>query len=118
MSDNNTRPLPDFITSLPLADIPIEGLTSCLLQGDNQQVIFFDCGCDVKIPEHCHAAQWGIAIDGQMELTIEGKKNVVRKGDTYFIPEDTRHSAILRKGYRDITFFNQKDRYKTRVSHS
>ncbi len=31
---------PDMITNLPEADIPIEGLHSYLLQGENQQFVF------------------------------------------------------------------------------
>lgn len=30
----------------------------------------------------------------------------------YYIPEDVKHSAKIKKGFKDMTFFNQKDRYK------
>jgi quercetin dioxygenase-like cupin family protein len=67
---------------------------------------------DVEIPEHSHEAHWGVVWDGEMELTINGKKQAYRKGDTYFIPKDIPHSARIKAGYRDLTVFNQKDRYK------
>ena len=114
MDNNNANLFPDFITSLPHADIPFEGLISYLLQGENQQVIFFDCDRDTEVGEHSHEAQWGTAIDGQMDITINGEKKIVRKGDTYFVPKGVPHSAIIRKGYKDITFFDQKDRYKAK----
>jgi quercetin dioxygenase-like cupin family protein len=114
MNPNDEKPFPDCITSLPPADIPIPGLTAHLLQGENHQVIFWTFGRDTKIPEHSHEAQWGAALDGLMELTIEGKKHIVKKGDTYYVPKGARHSAIIKKGYKDVTFFNQKDRYRTK----
>lgn len=51
-------------------------------------------------------------MDGEIELTVEGKKSVFRKGDTYFIPKGVKHGARIKKGYKDLTLFDQKDRYK------
>ena len=116
MRSNDTSVFPEFITSLPHADIPLEGLTSYLMQAENQQVIFFDCQRDVEVPEHSHEAQWGVALDGRMELKVDGEMHLVKKGDTYYVPKGVRHSAIIKKGYKDITFFNQKDRYKAKTS--
>jgi quercetin dioxygenase-like cupin family protein len=118
MSNTKKELFPDCITSLPLADIPIEGLTAHILQGKNQQVIFMICDHDTEIPEHSHEAQWGVAIDGRMELTIAGDKLVITRGDTYYIPKGVGHSAKIKKGYKDVIFFNQKDRYKLKSNDS
>ncbi|MHC4624838.1 MAG: cupin domain-containing protein [Planctomycetota bacterium] len=103
---------PEIITNLPEADIPIDGLRSCLFQGRNQQIVFMSFENDVEVPEHSHEAQWGVVLDGQSELTIDGKKNTFKKGDTYYIPAGLTHGARIKAGYKDLTFFNQKDRYK------
>ncbi|MBA7568537.1 hypothetical protein ES708_10266 [subsurface metagenome] len=105
---------PEIITNLPEADIPIEGVHSYLFQGENQQFIFMSFENYVEVPEHSHEAQWGVILDGEIELTIDGKKCTFAKEDTYFIPKDVKHSARIRKGYKDLTFFNQKDRYKVK----
>ncbi len=105
---------PEIITNLPEADIPIEGLHSYLFQGENQQLVFMSFENDVEIPEHSHEAQWGVVLDGKVELTIGGKRHTLRKGDTYFIAKDVKHSARIRRGYKDLTLFNQKDRYKAK----
>ncbi len=105
---------PGIITNLPEADIPIEGLRSHLLQGQNKQMIFMSFENDVEVPEHSHEAQWGVVLDGEIELTIDGRKRTLGKGDTYFIPKDIKHSAKINKGYKDLTLFNQKDRYKAK----
>jgi len=103
---------PKIITNLPKADIPIEGLDSYLVQGKEQQVLFMEFGNEVEVPEHSHEAQWGCVLAGEIELIIEGKKYVFKKGDSYYIPAGAKHSAKIKKGYKDITFFNQKDRYQ------
>ena len=106
---------PNVITNLPQADIPIEGLTSYLLQCADHQVIFMSFEKDVEIPEHSHEAQWGVVLDGEIELTINGERQICKKGDTYFIPKNVPHSAKIKAGYKDLTLFNQKDRYKART---
>ena len=112
MSIQKDKFFPEIITSLPEADIPIEGLHSYLFQGDNQQFVFMSFQNDVEVPEHCHEAQWGVVLDGEIGLTIDGKKNSFTKGDTYYIAKGARHSANIKRGYKDLTLFNQKDRYK------
>ena len=104
--------LPKIITNLPEADIHIEGLHSYLLQGENQQIIFMSFENDVVVHEHVHGAQWGVVLQGEIELTIHGSKLTYTKGDTYFIPQNVLHSARIKTGYKDLTLFNQKDRYK------
>lgn len=105
---------PEIITGLPPAELPIAGVSSHLFQGERQQFIFMSFDQDVTVPEHSHEAQWGVVLDGQIELTIGGERRVLTKGDTYYIPKDVPHSARIEKGYKDLTLFNQKDRYRPR----
>lgn len=105
---------PEIITNLPEADIPIDGINSYLLQGENQQLIFMSFENDAEIPEHSHEAQWGVVLEGEIQLTIGGVEFIFKKGDTYFVPSGVKHSATIKKGYKDITLFNQKDRYKVK----
>ncbi len=105
-------PFPEIVTRLPQADIPIAGLTAFLAQAGDQQFVFMSFEQDVEVGEHAHEAQWGVVLDGEMELTVEGRARTLKKGDAYFIPKDAKHSARIRKGYSDLTLFNQRDRYK------
>ncbi|MBU7015391.1 MAG: cupin domain-containing protein [Theionarchaea archaeon] len=102
---------PDMITELPEADIPIEGLHSYLVQGEASQIIFMEFSEDVAVPEHSHEAQWGVILDGEIELTIGGETHIFSRGDTYYIPKGVLHRARIKKGFKDMTFFNQKERY-------
>ena len=103
---------PEIVTLHPSADIPVEGVESYLVQTEQQQFIFMEFSKDVEIPEHSHEAQWGVILDGEMELTINGQKRTLKKGDSYFIDKDVKHSAKIKNGYKDLTLFDQKDRYK------
>ena len=105
---------PEIITKLPEADIPFEGVHSHLFQGQNQQFVFMSFEKDAEVPEHAHEGQWGVVLDGEIELIIDGKKNIFKKGDTYYIPKGVKHSARIRRGYKDLTLFDQKDRYKVK----
>jgi quercetin dioxygenase-like cupin family protein len=105
---------PEIIAKLPEADIPIEGVNSHLFQGQNQQFVFMSFEKDAEVPEHSHEGQWGVVLDGEIELFIDGKKYVFKKGDTYYIPKGVKHSARIKKGYKDLTLFDQKDRYNVK----
>ena len=103
---------PQPIIDLPEADIPIVGIKAHLSQGENHQIIFMEFTEDVDLPEHSHESQWGIVLEGEIELVIDGVRNVYSKGDRYFIPNGAKHSGRIFAGYSDMTFFNQKDRYR------
>ncbi|MGD2095351.1 MAG: cupin domain-containing protein [Phycisphaerales bacterium] len=103
---------PEPIRNLPQADIPINGLKAYLSQADNHQILFMKFDEDAEVPEHSHKSQWGIVLEGKIDLVVEGVKRTYTKGDRMFIPKGAKHSAKVYAGYADITFFNQRNRYK------
>ena len=50
-----------------------------------------------------------------MELTIGGKTQTYRKGDSYFIPKGTVHAARFHTRTFVIDFFADKNRYKAKA---
>lgn len=112
MSSDRVFPAP--VMALPEADILLAGIKAYLSQGENHQIIFMEFAEDVALPEHCHAAQWGVVLEGRIDLTIGGIGRSYRKGDRYFIPEGVMHSEKIFSGYADITFFAQADRYSAK----
>jgi quercetin dioxygenase-like cupin family protein len=105
---------PEPIRNLPNADVPLEGVKAYLSQSENHQIIFMEFSKDVEAPEHSHESQWGIVLEGKIDLVVGGVKKTYTKGGHYFIPKGVEHSAKVYAGYADITFFNQKDRYKAK----
>jgi mannose-6-phosphate isomerase-like protein (cupin superfamily) len=102
---------PEPIRNLPGADIPLDGVTAYLSQSDTHQIIFMQFETDVDLPEHAHAAQVGIVLEGQIDLVIGGKAYSFTKGDRYYIPAGVAHSGKIFAGYADITFFDEPGRY-------
>jgi glyoxylate utilization-related uncharacterized protein len=108
---------PESIIRLPEADIPLHGLKAYLSQAENHQILFMQCDEDVEISEHFHGSQWGVVLEGRIDLIVEGVRRTYTKGDRMFIPKGARHSAKIYAGYADMSFFNEKDRYKRKDSN-
>lgn len=102
---------PELITQLPEADIPFEGVKGHLLQGENQQAIFFEMEPIGAVAEHKHGAQWGVVFEGEMELTIDGVTKTYRKGDHYYVPAGVLHSAVFKTKTFLMDLFEDKNRY-------
>jgi quercetin dioxygenase-like cupin family protein len=106
------RGYPEVITRLPEADIQFQGVKAWILQGENQQLVFFEMESSAQVPEHSHPyPQWGMLIEGKMELIIEGKPRIIEKGDEYVIPTHAKHYARFYTKSRVIDFFSEKNRY-------
>lgn len=116
MSINNIEDIyPDIIKNLPEADIPFDGIRGWLSQGKDHQIVFFDIEPIGKVTEHKHGPQWGIVIEGEMDLTIGGITKTYKRGDSYVIPEGVLHSAEFKTRTWVLDFFADKERYKAKI---
>jgi quercetin dioxygenase-like cupin family protein len=105
---------PAEINELPEIDVPFSGVRGRLLQGPGEQLIFFDIEPIGGVTPHSHGAQWGVVLDGEVELTIGDETRTYRKGDTYYIPAGVVHSARFGSRTRAIDFFAEPQRYKAK----
>jgi quercetin dioxygenase-like cupin family protein len=104
---------PKIITDLPEAEIKYKGVRGWIAQGENHQIVFFQIEASGEVSPHSHSSpQWGIVVEGQMELTIAGETTVYKEGDEYFIPAHTEHSARFLTMVRAMDFFDEKTRYR------
>ena len=110
----NAPGFPEFVRNLPEAELPFAGLRGWLLQSASGQVLFNESDIDVAVPEHSHGAQWGIVLDGRIDLTIGGRAGTYGRGDTYFIPAGTAHEAHIYAGFRAVDYFADQARYHSR----
>ncbi len=108
----NIFPFP--VRNLPQVDIPLKGVTAYLSQAIDHQIIFMQFSENIELPVHSHESQWGIVLEGRIDLNIGGELKSYAKGDRYFIPAGVEHSGKIFAGYTDITFFNEPKRYKTK----
>ena len=107
---------PEFIRNLPHPELPDalleQGADVRLLRGENQQAAFFRLPAGFVIPPHAHCAQWGVLLDGEMELTISGETRTVRAGEHYFIPADAEHQVRCVTEIHALDFFDDGQRYQ------
>lgn len=109
---------PSLITSLPLADLPLQGATGWLLQGETRQAVFLRLEPGTTVPAHHHGAQWGVVLDGELELTIGGRAALYRRGDSYAIAAGEVHSARCDGGALALDVFADPDRYRAMSSNT
>ena len=103
--------LPKEIKNNPEINVPVPGIRGWKAGGTEGLVVFFEISPGSVLPEHSHCYQWGIVIDGEIELTIDGEARVYRKGDSYTIPEGVSHSGQIEKGCLAMDFFSDPNRY-------
>ncbi len=104
----------EMITRLPRADISVRGIRGWISQASDHQVVFFDIDPIGELPPHSHGAQWGIVVEGTVELTIGGELHRYNAGDSYYIPAGVVHSVRFLSHCRVIDVFADRDRYKPR----
>jgi quercetin dioxygenase-like cupin family protein len=105
------NPFPEIITNLPEADIPFPGVKGWISQNVDHQMVFLEIEAIGKVAEHSHCAQWGIVVEGEINLTIGGDTKTYTKGDSYFIPDGVVHSAVFKTKTWAIDYFADNKRY-------
>lgn len=105
----------DFIARLPKADIPMAGVDAAHLAGSHGQVVFFTLPAGTSVPPHSHGEQWGIVVEGEVDLTIDGVQRTYRRGDAYYISDGVVHSAVVREGCLAIDVFADPQRYRAKA---
>lgn len=112
-SSRRVQGFPEVIKQLPEADIQFEGIKAWIVQGEKHQLVFFEMEPSANVPEHSHNyPQWGIVIEGKMELVIDGKTRICQKGDEYVIPAKAKHYAKFLSKSRVADLFSEKNRYR------
>ena len=101
---------PEFIRALPHPDSPVD-MTAHIVPNELCLPMFYEIEGDTTIPEHKHGAQWGVVLEGSMDMTIGGETRTYEKGDTYYVPPGVLHVTAIRGPYRGIDVFADADRY-------
>jgi len=105
---------PEFIEGLPQADIPVPGVEGFLLQAAGHQVAFLRSDEDMTMPEHSHAAQWEIPLEGIAEMNMGGEVRIFGPGQPIYVPAGVPHSGKVKGPYTAIIIFDSPDRYKVK----
>jgi quercetin dioxygenase-like cupin family protein len=73
----------------------LPGLTrKTLAQSQSMMICEFRFDAQVEIPIHSHPHdQVGYLVEGRVEMTIDGKKYELNKGDSYCAPSNVPHGV-------------------------
>ncbi len=107
-------PYADFIQALPQADLPLAGASANLLSGAQAQMVFFELPAGASVPPHSHGAQWGLVVQGRVEMTMAGETRVYAPGECYFIGDGVEHSARVLEDCWAIDVFADPARYRAK----
>jgi quercetin dioxygenase-like cupin family protein len=102
---------PPFINALPVPDSPV-AMAAHIVPSEHVLTMFYEIDDATEVPEHAHGAQWGVVLQGEMELVIEGVAATYRAGDTYYVPDGARHIARIGAGYKGVDVFADAHRYE------
>ena len=115
LNQNSYRGYPNVITNLSEADIPFKDIKAWTLQGERHQLVFYQMEINARIPEHSHEyGEWAMVIEGEIELTVEGKKMNVKKGDEWLTPARAKHNWTSLAKSRLVALFSERTRYQTK----
>ncbi len=98
--------------TFPRAQVPFPGFQGWLLQGQDCQLVFSEFAEDFVAPEHRHGTHWGLILEGEAEMTINGETRTYRAGEYYIVPEGAPHSARIKKGTKSIDVWFERDYVK------
>jgi quercetin dioxygenase-like cupin family protein len=69
-----------------------------LAQSPSMMICEFTFEANIEIPLHAHPhEQVGYLVEGQVEMTIDGEKNILDKGDSYYAPSNVPHGVYTLK---------------------
>ncbi len=105
---------PEMITRLPEADVPFKGVRAWISQAADHQVVFMDIEPIGQVSAHRHGEQWGMVVEGEMELTIGGVTHRFKAGDSYHIPAGVEHAANFLARTRVVDVFGDVGRYRAK----
>ena len=103
---------PEMIERLPDIDIPTPGVRGKLFQGEGLQAVFFSVETSAEIPPHQHQAQWGVVLEGELLMTVNGVTQKYGRGDSYFIPAGVTHSVKILSPTKALDLFDEPARYR------
>lgn len=93
---------------------PVPGYKVRFVHTDNMTFAFWDIEKGYAVPEHSHPNEQVVKVlEGELELTLEGVRHVLKPGIVLVIPSGKEHSAVSLTDCKAIdTFYPTREDYK------
>lgn len=108
---------PAFIKKLPRANYGNdagEALRGYVLQSKGHQLVFNENDEPMQFQKHRHAQSFGVVLQGECKLVVNGIETIYRRGDVYHVPGGVEHYAWQSANYKDIVIFDEPFRVETK----
>ncbi|HZY70678.1 MAG TPA: cupin domain-containing protein [Thermoplasmata archaeon] len=102
-------PFPDTVRALPRTEL--SGAPVYVHDDGRTQVLFIEVPPGrpaVVVPTHTHGLEWGFVSEGAIEMTIDGRVELHRAGETHVIPAQIPHSFRIEPGTCSVHFFAER----------
>lgn len=97
-------------------EMETSGTKSKIINAGSQQFIFVEHTKELYFPPHSHEnAEWGLCIEGEMDIEIDGVMHFIRKGDHFYVAPNQIHSATVRPGFKQMLLVDGDERYNVDV---
>lgn len=102
-------PFPESVRRLP--HTTLAGLDAFVHDNGTSQILFLELPADrpeVAVPTHTHDVEWGIVVEGEIEMTIGELVQRHTAGSTHFIGSKVPHSFRFRPGTSSMHYFVER----------
>lgn len=101
---------PEAIMQLaqPAIALP-ESVTVRLSKASSHVVYYLTASEDLEYPPHAHAAQFGVVLEGRIDITTESGTRTYQKGDRYTLQAGMRHGVKLYAGFAEISYLEDPE---------
>jgi quercetin dioxygenase-like cupin family protein len=102
-------PFPESVRRLPKTSLA--GVDVYVHDGGTSQVLFLELPVGrpaVEVPTHAHDVEYGIVVEGEIEMNLDGRRERHVAGSTHWIPKDLPHSFRFLPGTTSIHYFVER----------
>ncbi len=102
-------PFPPSVHRLPKTSLA--GIDAYVHDDGATQVLFMELGrgaAEVVVPTHTHDVEWGVVVEGEIRMTIDGREERHGPGSTHHIPAQVPHSFRFQPGTSSVHYFVER----------
>jgi quercetin dioxygenase-like cupin family protein len=102
-------PFPEGVRRLPHTELA--GADVYVHDAAGSQILFIEVASGrppVVVPTHTHDVEWGIVVEGEIEMTLGDRVERHPAGSTHSIPKDLPHSFRFAPGTSSVHYFVER----------
>ncbi len=92
----------------------VPGFMGKFIHSENMTFVYWNITAGASLPDHAHQHEQVVnMLEGEFELTVDGKAHIIEPGEVVIIPSNVKHSGKARTDCRIIdVFYPVREDYK------